>query len=118
MGGKLNKRVMLYLDEIVIIPKIDSIEMMYSVIRSRKVSIVGIIQSFAQLNKNYSKEGAEIITDNSQVTIFGGFAHNSKSAGVLSKSLGEQTVLSGSVSKGKNEDSKTLQMMNRALMIP
>ena len=118
MGGKLNKRVMFYLDEIGTIPKIDSLEMMYSAIRSRKVSIVGIIQSFAQLNKNYGKEGAEIIVDNSQVTIFGGFAPNSESAEVLSKSLGEQTVLSGSVSKGKNEGSKTLQMMNRALMTP
>ncbi|WP_317368282.1 VirD4-like conjugal transfer protein, CD1115 family [uncultured Tyzzerella sp.] len=118
MGGKLNKRVMFYLDEIGTIPKIDSLEMMYSAIRSRKVSIVGIIQSFAQLNKNYGKEGAEIIIDNSQVTIFGGFAPNSESAEVLSKSLGEQTVLSGSVSRGKNEGSKTLQMMNRALMTP
>ncbi len=85
MGGKSNKRVMFYLDEIGTIPKIDSLEMMYSAIRSRKVSIVGIIQSFSQLNKNYGKEGAEIIIDNSQVTIFGGFAPNSESAEVLSK---------------------------------
>ena len=88
-GGKLDKRIMFYLDEIGTIPKIDSLEMMYSAIRSRKVSIVGIIQSFAQLNKNYGKEGAEIIIDNSQLTIFGGFAPNSESAEVLSKSLGE-----------------------------
>lgn len=59
--------------------------MMFSAIRSRRVSIVAMIQSFAQLQKNYGKEGAEIIVDNCQDTIFGGFAPNSESAEVLSK---------------------------------
>ena len=57
--------------------------------------------SFAQLDKNYGKEGQEIITDNTQLTVFGGFAPNSQSAEVLSKALGEQTVLTGAVSSGK-----------------
>ena len=61
--------------------------MMFSASRSRRVSIVPMIQSFAQLNKNYGKDGAEIIIDNCQDTIFGGFAPNSESAEVLSKSL-------------------------------
>ena len=63
-----------YWDEVGTIPKIESAEMMFSASRSRKVSIVPMIQSFAQLNKNYGKEGAEIIIDNCQDTIFGGFA--------------------------------------------
>ena len=70
---------------------------MFSAGRSRKISIVAIIQSFAQLEQNYGKQGMEIITDNTQLTVFGGFAPNSQSAEVLSKALGEQTVLSGSV---------------------
>lgn len=41
---------------------------------------VPIIQSFAQLEKNYGKEGADVIIDNTQLTIFGGFAPNSTSA--------------------------------------
>ena len=57
----------------------------------------------------------EIITDNTQLTVFGGFAPNSQSAEVLSKSLGEQTVLSGSVSNGR-EKSQSLQMIGRPLM--
>lgn len=77
-----------------------------------------MIQSFAQLNKNYGKEGAEIIIDNCQDTIFGGFAPNSESAEVLSKSLGNRTVLSGSISRGKNDPSQSLQMMQRPLMTP
>ena len=117
-GGKLDNRVMMYLDEFGTLPKIESAEMMFSASRSRKVSIVPIIQSFAQLNKNYGAEGAEIITDNTQLTIFGGFAPNSKSAEVLSKAMGSKTVMSGSVSRGKNDPSQSLQMIKRALMTP
>ena len=51
-------------------------------------------------------------------TLFGGFAPNSHSAEVLSKSLGSRTVSSGYVSKGRNDPSRTLQMMERPLMTP
>lgn len=80
--------------------------------------MVPIIQSLAQLEKNYGREGAEILTDNCQDTIFGGFAPNSQTAEQLSKSLGSRTVLSGSVSRGKNDPSQSLQMMERPLMTP
>ncbi len=76
------------------------------------------IQSFAQLEKNYGKEGAEIIVDNVQDIIFGGFAPNSNSAEVLSKALGSRTVMSGSVSRSKNDPSQSLQMIERPLMTP
>ena len=62
--------------------------MMFSASRSRRLQIVPIIQSFSQLEKNYGKEGAEIIIDNTQLTIFGGFAPQSTSAETLSKALG------------------------------
>ena len=114
-GGTLDKRVMFYCDELGTFPKIDSLEAMFSAGRSRKISIVAIIQSFAQLEQTYGKQGMEIITDNTQLTVFGGFAPNSQSAEVLSKALGEQTVLSGSVSHGR-EQSKSLQMIGRPLM--
>lgn len=117
-GGKLKNRVMMYLDEFGTLPKIESAEMMFSASRSRRVSICAIIQSFAQLQKNYGKEGAEIITDNTQLTIFGGFAPNSESAQVLSKAMGSRTVQSGSVSRGKNDPSQSIQMIERALMTP
>ena len=117
-NGRLKNRVMMYLDEFGTIPKIDGAEMMFSASRSRRVSIVAIIQSFAQLQKNYGKEGCEIITDNTQLTVFGGFAPNSESAQVLSKALGYRTVQSGSVSRGRNEPSQSLQMIERALLTP
>ncbi|SFC80569.1 type IV secretion system protein VirD4 [Ruminococcus albus] len=114
-GGTLTDRVMFYCDEFGTFPKIEGAEAMFSAGRSRKISIVAIIQSFAQLEQKYGKEGMEIITDNTQLTVFGGFAPNSQSAEVLSKALGEQTVQSGSVSLGK-EQSQSIQMMGRPLM--
>lgn len=116
MGGKLKNRCVFFCDEFGTLPKIESAEMMFSASRSRRLQMVPIIQSFSQLEKNYGKEGAEIIIDNTQLTIFGGFAPNSTSAEVLSKSLGSRTVLSGSVSRGKNDPSQSLQMIERPLM--
>ena len=91
---------------------------MFSDSRSRRLQIVPLSQSFSQLEKNYGKEGAEIIIDNTQLTIFGGFAPQSTSAETLSKALGSRTVMSGSVSRSKNDPSESLQMIERPLMTP
>ena len=103
------RKIIMFLDEIGTISPIQSVEMMFSASRSKNISIVAIIQSLAQLEKNYGKEGSEIIQDNCQDTIFGGFAPGSQTAEVLSKNLGTRTVQSGSVSQGKNDPSQSLQ---------
>ena len=115
--GRLPNRVVFFCDEFGTMPAFD-VEALFSAGRSRGITLVPIIQSLAQLEKNYGREGAEILTDNCQDTIFGGFAPNSQTAEQLSKSLGSRTVLSGSVSKGKNDPSQSLQMMERPLMTP
>ena len=115
-GGKLKNRCVFYCDEFGTLPKIESAEMMFSASRSRRLQIVPIIQSFAQLEKNYGKEGADVIIDNTQLTIFGGFAPNSTSAETLSKALGSRTVMSGSVSRSKDNPSQSVQMIERPLM--
>lgn len=116
-GGKLKNRVVFYCDELGTMPPFDILPL-FSAGRSRKLTLVPIIQSLAQLEKNYGKEGAEIIGDNCQDTIFGGFAPNSQTAETLSKALGSRTVLTGSVSKGKENNSQSLQMAERALLSP
>ena len=116
--GKLKNRCVFFCDEFGTLPKIESAEMMFSASRSRRLQIVPIIQSFAQLEKNYGKEGSEIIIDNTQLTIFGGFAPNSSSADILSKAHGNRTVMTGSVSRSKNDPSQSLQMIERPLMTP
>ena len=117
-NGTLDKRVMFYMDEIGTLPKIEGLEMIFSASRSRKISIVAIIQSLAQFEKTYGKEGAEIIVDNCQCTLFGAFAPNSKTAEEMSRNLGKQTVLSGSVSRssGNGGGSRQSQMIERPLM--
>ncbi|GAA6305798.1 type IV secretory system conjugative DNA transfer family protein [Flavonifractor plautii] len=115
--GKLPSRVVFFCDELGTMPAFDILPL-FSAGRSRRLTLVPIIQSLAQLEKNYGKEGAEILTDNCQDTIFGGFAPNSQTAEVLSKALGNRTVLSGSISRGKNDPSQSLQMIERPLMTP
>ena len=114
-GGRLKKRVVLFCDELGTMPPFDILPL-FSAGRSRRLTLVPIIQSLAQLEKNYGKEGCEIIQDNCQDTIFGGFAPNSQTAEVLSKALGSRTVLSGSVSRGRNDPGESLQMMERPLL--
>lgn len=59
-GGKLPNRAMFYCDEFGTLPTIQSAEMMYSASRSRRLSIVSIIQSYQQLEKNYGKEARRL----------------------------------------------------------
>ena len=115
-NGKLQNRVMFYLDEFGTIPPIQSAEMMFSAARSRRISIIAVIQSYQQLEKNYQREGAAIIMDNTQLTIAGGFAPGSESAEKISKAMGSRTVMSGTVTKGKENVSQQLQMSERPLM--
>ena len=114
-GGKLPNRVVFFCDELGTMPPFDILPL-FSAGRSRRLTLVPIIQSLAQLEKNYGKEGREILCDNCQDTIFGGFAPNSQTAETLSRNLGSRTVLSGSVTQGKDNNSQSLQMMERPLM--
>ena len=118
-GGQLKNRVVFYCDELGSCPPIQSLELMFSASRSRKMMLVPIVQSITgQLQKNYGKEGSEIIVDNCQVVLFGGFAPASKTADELSSALGKRTVLSGSINRSASNNSQTLQMMERPLMSP
>ena len=114
-GGKLKNRVILFCDELGTMPPFDILPL-FSAGRSRRLTLVPIIQSMSQLEKNYGKEGASILMDNCQDVISGGFAPNSEAAETFSKALGSRTVLSGTVSRGKNDPSQSLQMMERPLL--
>ena len=72
----------------------------------------------SQLEQSYGKEGAAIIAENCQLTIYGGFAPGSGLAETLSKQLGDVAVQAGSVSKGKGDGSRTYQMTGRPLISP
>ena len=118
-GGRLKNRVVFFADELGSCPPIQSLELMFSASRSRGLMLVPIVQSITgQLQKNYGKEGSEIIVDNCQVNIFGGFAPGSQTAETLSEALGKRTVLSGTVTQSKEKPSQTMQMIARPLITP
>lgn len=118
-GGRLKNRVVFFADELGSCPPIQSLELMFSASRSRGLMLVPIVQSITgQLQKNYGKEGSEIIVDNCQVNIFGGFAPGSQTAETLSEALGKRTVLSGTVTQSKEKPSQTMQMISRPLITP
>ena len=85
-GGKLKNRVILFCDELGTMPPFDILPL-FSAGRSRRLTMVPIIQSV-----------------------------DSEAAETFSKALGSRTVLSGSVSRGKNDPSQSLQMMERPLL--
>ena len=59
-GGKLKNRVILFCDELGTMPPFDILPL-FSAGRSRRLTLVPIIQSLAQLEKNYGKEGAAVL---------------------------------------------------------
>ena len=90
-------------------------------VRGNLLARCGVGEKLEMTSKTYlslCKEGAEILTDNCQDTIFGGFAPQSQTAEVLSKALGSRTVMSGTVTRGKNDPGQSLQMISRPLMTP
>ena len=62
-SGRLPNRVVFYCDEFGTMPAFD-VEALFSAGRSRGITLVPIIQSLAQLDKNYGDKGAESIVDN------------------------------------------------------
>ena len=116
MGGRLSRKAAFYMDELGTLPAIASLEMAFAAARSRNLMLVPIIQSYQQLEKNYGREGSAIIQDNCQITIAGGFSPTSQTADSIAKALGCRTVLTGSVSRGKDHPSQSLSMIQRELM--
>lgn len=115
-GGRLPKKVLCLYDELGTVPKIQGLVQQFSASRSRNVSIVGLLQGSSQMEETYNKNGAATIFDCCQVVLAGGFGPLSDDAEKISKALGPRTVRSGSVSAGRDQQSRTLSMMGRDLM--
>ena len=113
-------RVTFFLDEFGTIPPIDSATMMFSAARSRRIFFVPIVQGSIQLDKNYGKEGGAIIRDNCQLQMFTAISPTSDDANAFSKTLGNYTVQTGSISSSaagdKSTRSSSRNMMAKPLM--
>lgn len=63
-GGELKIRMNFILDEFANLTKIDTFQGMLTVSRGRNIRFIICLQSFAQIEERYGKEGAQNIMDN------------------------------------------------------
>ena len=63
-GGELSIRMNFIVDEFANFTKIDTFQSMLTVSRGRNIRFAICLQSFAQLEERYGKEGAQNIMDN------------------------------------------------------
>lgn len=63
-GGELKIRMNFILDEFANFTKIESFQSMLTVSRGRNMRFIICLQSFAQIEERYGKEGAQNIMDN------------------------------------------------------
>lgn len=63
-GGELKIRMNFILDEFANFTKIDTFQSMLTVSRGRNIRFIICLQSFAQIEERYGKEGAQNIMDN------------------------------------------------------
>lgn len=117
-GGQLSRKVLCLWDEFGQMPPIKDLDSLFTAVRSRGIRFLIALQSYAQLEKNYSRTTAKTIRDACQMTMFSYMSPSEReTAKELSETLGNQTVQSGSVSSGHG-GSQSLQMIGKPLMSP
>ncbi len=118
-GGSLKRRVFFMMDEYGNMPKIDGVQSMYTVGRSRGIIQIPVIQSYSQIIDKYGQELARTIFGNCNTEVFIGSKDN-ETCKQFSEKLGNYTVLSASVTGGKHavEHSFNESVKERPLMYP
>lgn len=118
-GGELTHRVNFVLDEFGNFTNIPAFSNMLTVGGGRKIRFNIFLQSFAQLEQKYGKEGAENILDNCQTWIYLKTA-NTETATKIKSKLGCYTTSSysksSSFSKSNGNDSQSMNLISRPLL--
>ena len=92
------KRPLFYiLDEFANMPKIDGLNRIITVARSRGISFMLIIQALSQLNAKYTADVAKIISSNCNMQVFLA-SNDNETAEYFSKICGEKTTREKNVS--------------------
>ncbi len=116
-NGVLPRKVQVYLDEFGQQPPIEDFDALCAAYRSRGGRFISAIQDFAQLQKHYSKDKAEIIKGTNQTLITSFVAPSAlNTAETISKILGNETILTGSSSSNQGKTSTTTSLVGRPLM--
>ena len=121
---KLRRNVYFMLDEFANLPKIEKIESMVTVGRSRGVFFSFVIQSYSQLDGKYGKEISNIIRSNCNIQIFIGTEDQqtreefSKMCGEVSMETSTSSTSKSEGSQGGTNKSKQYQRVTRPLIFP
>ncbi len=113
---KLPRTVYFLLDEFANLPKIEDIDTMITVSRSRNVYFSLVIQSYSQLNTKYGDDVAQTIIGNTPIKIFIG-TDDSKTCEEFSKLCGNITLQTTSTSESKQKDEKGKETPNKTTSI-
>ncbi len=118
-GGSLKRNVFFMMDEYGNMPKIDGVQSMFTVGRSRGIIQIPVIQSYSQIIDKYGAETARTIFGNCNTEVFIGSKDN-ETCKQFSEKLGNYSVLAASVTGGKHaiEHSINESVKERPLMYP
>ena len=114
----LKRRAYFILDEFGNLPKMENIEGMVTVGRSRGIRYLFVLQSFSQLNAKYGKDIADIIKTNCNIKIFIG-SDDPDTRKEFSELCGQKKVKNFSVNtSAENSASSNTGASNRPLITP
>ena len=111
-GMQLKRNTYFLLDEFANLPKIEKIDSMITVSRSRNIFFALVIQSYSQLNAKYGDSIAETIKGNCPVKVFIG-TDDAKTCEDFSKSCGNVSLQTSSTSESKQKDEKGKETPNK-----
>ena len=121
---KLPRPVYFILDEFANLPKIEKMDSMITVARSRRIFFELVVQSYSQLDDKYGKESANTIKGNCNIQIFIG-TEDQQTKEEFSKMCGDVSIKveNESVSKSEKKESeasttKSVQTVTRPLIYP
>ena len=121
---KLPKPVYFLLDEFANLPKIEKMDSLITVARSRRIFFELVVQSYSQLDNKYGREVAETIRGNCNIQIYLG-TEDQKTKEEFSKMCGEISIETKNVSTSKTEkkddsssSTTSTQVVTRPLIYP
>lgn len=106
-----------YLDELCNVGHIPNYPNYISLVRAMRISFVQCVQDFGQLKREYGQDGLDTILSNSNTKIFLPGV-GKKEAEYASELLGDMTVKTTSVSRGRNGITQRESLTPRRLMKP
>lgn len=117
----LPRRVYFLLDEFANLPKIEKIDNMITVSRSRNIFFVLVLQSYSQLNAKYGDDVAETLKGNCPIKMFIG-TDDAKTCKEFSEACGNITLQTTSTSESKQKEetnkSTSVSSASRPLIYP